>query len=94
MICKCGSEEFYKKEKGIHVGIYCSSCDKWQKWDAKECTEKEIREFIMPFGKYKDTKLEDIPITYIAWLRQQKLKQSLEKRIDQILRIKQYHKYL
>jgi transcription elongation factor Elf1 len=31
--CKrCGHNNYYKQEKGNHLGVYCSLCDKWFKW--------------------------------------------------------------
>lgn len=34
--CKhCGSKDTYTKEKGPHLGLYCSKCKKWIKWLSK-----------------------------------------------------------
>ncbi len=40
MICNgCGSTKFVKKEKpfsngsGMHLGVYCEKCGRWQKWE-------------------------------------------------------------
>lgn len=29
---KCGGETFETREKGPHIGLYCSNCYTWQKW--------------------------------------------------------------
>lgn len=29
---RCGGEEFIEKRKGIHLGVYCKSCGRWQRW--------------------------------------------------------------
>ena len=34
--CKCGSDEFFYINEGVHVGIYCSYCGHWLKWANKE----------------------------------------------------------
>lgn len=41
---KCGSNEFEKKEKGPHVGLYCKKCGTWYHWLSK----KELKEFHEP----------------------------------------------
>lgn len=31
--CKyCGSENMFTKESGPHIGLYCKTCGKYQKW--------------------------------------------------------------
>lgn len=36
-ICgKCGSTSFYMQQKGMQVGMYCSSCGSWVKWIGKK----------------------------------------------------------
>lgn len=30
--CICGSRRFYKKKNAMHVGLYCSNCNKWMMW--------------------------------------------------------------
>lgn len=32
---KCGSTDFYVKERGNNIGKYCSGCNKWLKWISK-----------------------------------------------------------
>lgn len=39
--CKCGSESFFIQSKGSQIGLYCSTCGKWQKW----LTKNEVRQF-------------------------------------------------
>lgn len=37
LICKtCGSNKIYLKKRGMQVGAYCSTCDKWIKWVSKK----------------------------------------------------------
>lgn len=33
--CKCGNKDFFFKEKGAHLGIYCKKCGRWLKWSDK-----------------------------------------------------------
>lgn len=33
---KCGCEEFYTKESGTQIGLYCKKCNKWMKWLSKK----------------------------------------------------------
>lgn len=33
--CKCGHDDFFFIDMGVHVGIYCSHCGKWFKWADK-----------------------------------------------------------
>lgn len=36
-ICgKCGSTSFYMQQRGMQVGLYCSSCGSWAKWIGKK----------------------------------------------------------
>lgn len=38
LICKtCGNSNFYKeKRKGcIHIGVFCTQCQRWLKWDSQ-----------------------------------------------------------
>lgn len=30
--CVCGETKGYIKQNGIHMGLYCNRCNKWQKW--------------------------------------------------------------
>lgn len=32
----CGHNQFFLREKGPNVGLYCSMCEKWQKWVSKK----------------------------------------------------------
>lgn len=32
----CGGNKFFLREKGPNVGLYCSMCEKWQKWVSKK----------------------------------------------------------
>ena len=63
MNCKnCESKEFIYEQKGQHVGMYCANCGKWQKWMQQNNPIIE-----MPFGKYKDRYIIDLPEYYVVW---------------------------
>ena len=48
---KCGSNEFEKKEKGPHFGLYCKKCGTWHHWLSK----KELKEFREPTKEERDS---------------------------------------
>lgn len=60
---KCCNAATYLKEKGEHVGMYCSKCSKWIKWvskaDAKAFRErlKSKTEYSIPSLAVKTSKL-------------------------------------
>lgn len=39
--CKCGHDDFFFADRGIHVGIYCSHCGRWIRWADKN--EQNLR---------------------------------------------------
>lgn len=64
----CGSFQREQRRKGPHLGEYCTSCGKHQRWLPKDVTLDRAREFVMPFGKHKGKKLKDIDDEYLDWL--------------------------
>lgn len=67
---KCGSNEFEKKEKGPHFGLYCKKCGTWHHWLSK----KELKEFHEP------TKEENSVNDYVE--DEMTLKKRLQEFID------------
>lgn len=98
MICKyCGGETEEREKIFIshgrefkHIGIYCvKKCkgEGWQKWKAQQ---KPAKDFIMPFGKYKDKSIKEvvkIDKEYAVWMknntRSDKLKQKFKEVLEQ-----------
>ena len=33
---RCGSIDFYTEPRGCNIGLFCSMCDKWEKWLGKD----------------------------------------------------------
>lgn len=51
--------------------------------EVRAISDKEAKEYIMPFGKFKGVKLKDIEDNYIYWLdRQEWLKRPLKSYIE------------
>lgn len=58
MECKnCGCTEFYKEKRGPHLGVYCSACKAWQKWEKQPGNEGKTKE------DYKNEYLDKQPAT-------------------------------
>lgn len=32
---KCGNDRFYKKKTCVHIGVFCTKCHNWLKWDSQ-----------------------------------------------------------
>jgi uncharacterized protein (DUF3820 family)/uncharacterized protein YbaR (Trm112 family) len=86
----CGQRQpFVVKEKEfrnktIHHEAYCMVCDKWLKLVPQN---KPIEEIIMPFGKYKGTKLVEIPKDYFEFIIQNNYaKGNLKKQIESLIK--------
>lgn len=51
--------------------------------EIKTIQKEKVKEYVMPFGKYKGMKLKDIDDNYIAWLRKQEwLKMPLKLYVE------------
>ncbi len=93
--CKYCGGETEEREKPFtsngkeykHIGIYCvKKCrgdEGWQKWISQHNPDKD---FIMPFGKYKDKNIEEIvkiDKNYAIWasdnLQSDKIKQKFKE---------------
>lgn len=59
----CDSPDLFTRPKSPHLGLYCRDCGKWIKWVSQN---NPIA--IMPFGKYKGTKIEELPQDYLNWI--------------------------
>ena len=67
---KCGSEtEVVERQVGVHRGVYCGACGGWLKWLSQPITRARVQAFEMPFGQHKGTRMVDVPISYLAWLK-------------------------
>ena len=55
-----------------HVGAYCSKCNKMLQWVPSSIESKEslvhVGEIEMPFGKFKGTKIKDLPKSYLEFM--------------------------
>jgi len=65
LTCKCGSKTFVKTPKSPHVGVYCSECEKWQRWERKPIEHDP--DFVVAFGKYKGNRVSKIPTSYLSY---------------------------
>lgn len=86
MECKyCGCKEFYREQKGPHLGVYCSSCGRWQKWEKQPCNEGKTKEDYK--NEYMDKQTaSDEQVYYIRnLLRQVTLSKYQAGRIIEIL---------
>lgn len=65
----CGRllEHAVEKEVGPHIGVYCR-CGKWLAWKSKPLTSERARAFVMPYGRHKGQRLDEIPRDYLDWL--------------------------
>lgn len=69
---------------GQHLRADCPLCKKYIKFVSHIPSD----EFIMPFGKYKDTKMSEvakIDMEYLHWLYGETKNIGLKKRIDEVL---------
>lgn len=67
----CHSQKFETLPRGDHIGEYCATCGKWQRWIPKPIDREGAMSFIMPFGKYKGRELSSILAEnkgYVEWL--------------------------
>lgn len=65
---KCGQVDHYRVEQsGQHLKAICNSCDAYIKF-----IPQPEKEFLMPFGKYKDRPLASLKsadeIRYLNWM--------------------------
>jgi len=88
LVCKkCGSLDYHKEIKGVHLGAYCDHCGEWITWIAQEKPK-------FHFGKYKGHEVESVSdIGYLEWLlKELKLTANMKKAIqERINHIKNYH---
>jgi len=66
-----------------HIQANCMVCGRFLKYIKQE---KPIEEMVMFYGKYKGTKLIDIPIEYLSWLKDN-CKPNLEEKVGEVLNI-------
>lgn len=45
----------------------------------------EMSGTLMPFGKYRGQKVEDLPYDYLVWLEDQDLKEPLRSRVNKLV---------
>lgn len=65
------------------IGIYCSDCGQWIKWEAFV----EDNDFVMPFGKFKGSKITDIvknESVYALWAVTN-LSGGIKKRFERLM---------
>jgi len=62
----CGSESLYTKQSGPHIGLYCSECSRWLRWLP---TTTNWRMFILPYGKWRGSRLSTVANREPAYLR-------------------------
>lgn len=67
-LCRCGSTEVIRRRVGPHLGRYCYRCNKWFTWEAAPLTLENAKNFVMPFGKHKGQRLDDLSDDYLDWL--------------------------
>ena len=77
--CSCGCELFLKHQSGPHLGLFCGSCGKWQKWLQQEIHNDP--NFIMPFGEHKKEKISLVPTDYLLWGTKH-LKGAMKRRFE------------
>jgi hypothetical protein len=42
---KCKGTEFYKEQRGPHLGVYCNECGTWQCWEKHTTNPKTAQEY-------------------------------------------------
>jgi len=83
--CKyCGCTELERIPKPPHIGVYCKSCGKWQKWE-KHTNNPKTRE------EYRDEYLDRQPATqeqiyYIKNLQKNGISKFQANKIIEVLK--------
>ena len=78
---KCGEVDNYRTEpSGQHIKAICNKCDSYIKF-----LPQHDKEFIMPFGKYKDEPLSKLThpdeIRYLNWMLSGNFNNSIKNKI-------------
>jgi uncharacterized protein (DUF3820 family) len=55
------------REKGRHIGEYCTSCGKWLRWVPQQVTLERAKSFVMPFGVHKGKPLGELDDETLDW---------------------------
>ncbi len=66
------------KNGTIHTRVECVDCLRFIKWKPQPA-----KNFKLWFGKHKDKKLCDVPISYLTWYKENGDNEKLLKKIDQ-----------
>ena len=67
---------------GFGIDVSVASAEEVQNAIAnQEPTQEEADNYVMPFGKYKDMKLKDVPKDYIEWMLGNKADERMKKLI-------------
>ena len=63
--CKCGSvDNYHTEESGPHIKAICNICNSYIQFLPRGFTDDTL----MFYGKFKNSRLGDIPTEYLQWL--------------------------
>lgn len=79
-----------------HVRLSCGDCTRFLKWAPQEKEYSELKNFILPFGKYRGKTLgqvDEADFEYLEWLGANSNNKNVQKRIKEFIEEKRKHGY-